>query len=226
MEDMAVVLPPMDGGDTIEGKLQAQSRIYFAEGTSLLAVVYLEDRIKDTAAAAIADIRKMGIDVHMLTGDNLQTARDVAKATGIPSFSANLLPAGKADFVQKLQKEKKIVAMVGDGINDSPALARANVSIAMGRGSDIAMDVAGMTLISSDLRQIAKAIRLSRLTVKTINQNLFWAFIYNLIGIPVAAGILYPLWGFMLNPMIAAAAMALSSVSVVSNSLRLRRTNL
>jgi P-type Cu2+ transporter len=226
MEDMAVVLPATDGAENNEGKLQAQSRIYFAEGTSLLAVVYLEDRIKDSAAAAIADIRKMGIEVHMLTGDNLQTARDVAKATGIPSFSANLLPAGKADFVQKLQKEKKIVAMVGDGINDSPALARANVSIAMGRGSDIAMDVAGMTLISSDLRQIAKAIRLSRLTVKTINQNLFWAFIYNLIGIPVAAGILYPLWGFMLNPMIAAAAMALSSVSVVSNSLRLRKTDL
>ncbi len=226
MEDMAVVLPAMDGGENNEGKLQAQSRIYFAEGTSLLAVVYLEDRIKDTAAAAIAEIQKMGIEVHMLTGDNLQTARDVAKATGIPSFSANLLPAGKADFVQKLQKEKKIVAMVGDGINDSPALARANVSIAMGRGSDIAMDVAGMTLISSDLRQIAKAIRLSKLTVKTINQNLFWAFIYNLIGIPVAAGILYPLWGFMLNPMIAAAAMALSSVSVVSNSLRLRKTDL
>jgi P-type Cu2+ transporter len=191
-----------------------------------MAVIELADQIKETAAEAISDIQKMGIEVYMLTGDNLQTARDVAEATGIASFTANLLPAGKSEFVQKLQKEKKIVAMAGDGINDSQALVQADVSIAMGRGSDIAMDVAGMTLISSDLRQIAKAIRLSKLTVKTINQNLFWAFIYNLIGIPIAAGILYPIWGFMLNPMIAAAAMAMSSVSVVSNSLRLRSTKI
>jgi Cu2+-exporting ATPase len=221
-----VVVPTTDQSENNKEKMRAQSRIYFAAGTSLLAVIYLADQIKETAAEAIRDIRKMGIEVHMLTGDNLQTARDVAEATGISSFSANLLPAGKSEFVEKLQKEKKIVAMVGDGINDSQALVQANVSIAMGRGSDIAMDVAGMTLISSDLRQIAKAIRLSRLTVKTINQNLFWAFIYNLIGIPIAAGILYPVWGFMLNPMIAAAAMAMSSVSVVSNSLRLRRSDL
>jgi Cu2+-exporting ATPase len=223
MEEQGVVLPTVKDGEINKERRLAQSRIYFACGSTLLAVVDLADQIKGTAAEAISDIQKMGIEVHMLTGDNLQTARDVAEATGIASFRANLLPAGKSEFVQKLQDEKKIVAMAGDGINDSQALVQANVSIAMGRGSDIAMDVAGMTLISSDLRQIAKAIRLSRLTVKTINQNLFWAFIYNLIGIPIAAGVLYPIWGFMLNPMIAAAAMAMSSVSVVSNSLRLRR---
>ncbi len=222
MEEHGVILPTMKQEENSKERGLAQSRIYFAGGSALLAVIDLEDKIKETAAEAIRDIQKMGIEVHMLTGDNLQTAREVAEATGITSFAANLLPAGKSDFIQKLQEEKKIVAMAGDGINDSQALVEANVSIAMGRGSDIAMDVAGMTLISSDLRQITKAIRLSRLTVKTINQNLFWAFIYNLIGIPIAAGILYPFWGFMLNPMIAAAAMAMSSVSVVSNSLRLR----
>jgi Cu2+-exporting ATPase len=226
MEQQGVNMPALNDKENNRETRLAQSRIYFAADSSLVAVVYLADRIRETAAEAISDIQKMGIEVHMLTGDNLQTARDVAEATGISSFSANLLPAGKSEFIRKLQDEKKIVAMVGDGINDSQALVQANVSIAMGRGSDIAMDVAGMTLISSDLRQIAKAIKLSRLTVKTINQNLFWAFIYNVIGIPIAAGILYPIWGFLLNPMIAAAAMAMSSVSVVSNSLRLRGRNL
>jgi P-type Cu2+ transporter len=222
MEEQGIILPEIKDGDPYKERRTAQSRIYFAGDSMLLAVIDLADQIKESASEAISDIQRMGIEVHMLTGDNLQTAADVASATGIASFSANLLPAGKSEFIQKLQKEKKIVAMVGDGINDSQALVQADVSIAMGRGSDIAMDVAGMMLISSDLRQIAKAIRLSRLTVQTINQNLFWAFIYNLIGIPIAAGILYPIWGFMLNPMIAAAAMAMSSVSVVSNSLRLR----
>jgi P-type Cu2+ transporter len=222
MEEQGIVLPAIKDGDHDKKKRIAQSRIYFAGESALLAVIELTDQIKETASEAIHEIQKMGIEVHMLTGDNLQTAQEVAEATGITSFKANLLPAGKSGFIKKLQDEKKIVAMAGDGINDSQALVQADVSIAMGRGSDIAMDVAGMTLISSDLRQIAKAIRLSRLTVKTINQNLFWAFIYNLIGIPIAAGILYPIWGFMLNPMIAAAAMAMSSVSVVTNSLRLR----
>ena len=138
------------------------------------------------------------------------------------NYKAEVMPSDKADFIISLQKQGKIVAMVGDGINDSNALAQADVSIAMGKGSDIAMDVAKMTIISSDLRLISKAIRLSKLTVGTIHQNLFWAFIYNVIGIPVAAGILFPIWGFMLNPMIAGAAMALSSVSVVSNSLKLK----
>ena len=158
----------------------------------------------------------------MLTGDNLQTAGAVAGKVGLKNFRAEMMPSDKFDFVKELQQQGKVVAMVGDGINDSQALAQADVSIAMGKGSDIAMDVAKMTIISSDLQLISKAIRLSKLTVNAIHQNLFWAFFYNLIGIPIAAGILYPIWGFMLNPMIAGAAMALSSVSVVSNSLRLK----
>jgi Cu2+-exporting ATPase len=156
----------------------------------------------------------------MLTGDNEQSAHAVAQAAGIDSFKAALLPDDKYDFVKQLQKEGRVVAMAGDGINDSQALAQADISIAMGQGSDFAMDMQE-TIISSDLTRIPKAIRLSKLTVKTIKQNLFWAFIYNIIAIPVATGILYPFTGFLLNPMIAGAAMALSSVSVVSNSLRL-----
>jgi Cu2+-exporting ATPase len=158
----------------------------------------------------------------MLTGDNVQTAAAVAGQVGLRHYRAEVLPADKAQFVQELQAAGKTVAMVGDGINDSHALAQADVSIAMGKGSDIAMDVAKMTLITSDLNVIPKALDLSRRTVRTIRQNLFWAFIYNLIGIPIAAGLLYPVNGFLLNPMIAGAAMALSSVSVVTNSLRLR----
>jgi Cu2+-exporting ATPase len=162
----------------------------------------------------------------MLTGDNAATAEAITAQVGIKDFKAQVLPAHKADFVKELQQQGKIVAMVGDGINDSNALAQADVSIAMGQGSDIAMDVAKMTIISSDLLKIPKAIRLSRYTVATIRQNLFWAFIYNIIGIPIAAGILFPINGFLLNPMIAGAAMALSSVSVVGNSLRLKRAKI
>jgi len=171
-------------------------------------------------------MQSLGMEVFMLTGDNFSTAKAIAEKAGIKEFRAEVMPAEKADFIKELQNQGKTVAMVGDGINDSQALAQADVSIAMGKGSDIAMDVAKMTIISSDLQIIPKAIRLSKLTVNTIHQNLFWAFFYNLIGIPVAAGLLYPIWGFMLNPMIAGAAMALSSVSVVSNSLRLKTRKL
>jgi Cu2+-exporting ATPase len=160
--------------------------------------------------------------VYIFTGDNEQTATAIAKEVGIDSFKAEALPQDKYDFVKSLQQKGNVVAMVGDGINDSQALAQADVSIAMGQGSDIAMDVAKMTLISSDLSRIPAALKLSKRTVQTIKQNLFWAFIYNLIGIPIAAGLLYPINGFLLNPMIAGAAMALSSVSVVLNSLRLK----
>ena len=205
---------------------EAKTVICFSENKKLLAIIGLADSMKTTSAEAIKKLQDNGILVYMLTGDNLQTAQTVARKTGIENFKANTMPADKADFIKQLQADGKVVAMAGDGINDSQALAQADVSIAMGKGSDIAMDVAGMTIISSDLRQIAKAIRLSKLTVSTIHQNLFWAFIYNLIGIPIAAGVLYPVWGFMLNPMIAAAAMAMSSVSVVSNSLRLRSKRL
>ncbi|HAF34268.1 MAG TPA: heavy metal translocating P-type ATPase, partial [Sphingobacterium sp.] len=184
--------------------------------------IAIADRIKETSVRAIKEMQAMGIELYMLTGDNEATARAIAAETGLQHYKAEVLPEHKADFVKELQQRGQVVAMVGDGINDSTALATADVSIAMGKGSDIAMDVAKMTIISSDLTKIPQAIRLSKQTVATIKQNLFWAFIYNLIGIPLAAGILYPFNGFILNPMIAGAAMALSSVSVVSNSLRLR----
>ena len=205
---------------------EAKTVIWFANETEALAVAAITDQIKDTSKQAINTLKERGIEVYMLTGDSRKTAAVLAQKTGIPHFRAEVLPAQKADFIKELQQQGKHVAMVGDGINDSAALAQADLSIAMGKGSDIAIDVAKMTIISSDLRKIADAIHLSTLTVRTIRENLFWAFIYNLIGIPVAAGILYPVCGFLLNPMIAGAAMAMSSVSVVTNSLRLRKKKL
>lgn len=204
----------------------AKTVIYFAGDQRLLAIIAIADKIKDSSAKAIATLQQQGIEVFMLTGDNPHTAAAVARQVGIQSFRAEVMPSGKAAFVKELQQAGKVVAMVGDGINDSQALAQADVSIAMGKGTDIAMDVARMTLITSDLRAIPQALQLSRKTVRTIRQNLFWAFIYNLIGIPIAAGLLYPFNGFLLDPMIAGAAMALSSVSVVGNSLRLKAARL
>lgn len=201
---------------------ESKTVIWFADSKQALAVLAISDQIKQTSVQAIQELQAMGIQLYMLTGDNEATAKAIAAQTGIQHYKAEVLPQDKADFVKKLQQEGKVVAMVGDGINDSTALATADVSIAMGKGSDIAMDVAKMTIISSDLTKIPQAIRLSKQTVNTIKQNLFWAFIYNLIGIPIAAGALYAVNGFLLNPMIAGAAMALSSVSVVSNSLRLK----
>jgi Cu2+-exporting ATPase len=201
---------------------QSKTVIWFADSKQALSVLAISDKIKETSVEAIRQMQEMGIDLYMLTGDNEATAKAVAEQTGIKHYKAEVLPQHKADFVKELQSKGKVVAMVGDGINDSTALATADVSIAMGKGSDIAMDVAKMTIISSDLTKIPQAIKLSKQTVATIKQNLFWAFIYNLIGIPIAAGILYPINGFLLNPMIAGAAMALSSVSVVTNSLRLK----
>jgi P-type Cu2+ transporter len=201
---------------------EANTVVLFAVENSLLAVIGLADVLKPSTTDAISELQKTGAEVYMLTGDNEQTARVIASRAGINRYRANMMPSDKASFIKELQSSGKVVAMVGDGVNDSQALAEADVSVAMAQGADIAIDVAGMTIMSSDLSKIPAAIRLSKYTVGTIRQNLFWAFIYNLIGIPIAAGILYPVWGIMLNPMIAAAAMALSSVSVVSNSLRLR----
>ncbi len=201
---------------------EAKTVFFFSDSENALAVISVSDKIKESSREAVRQLHSLGIEVHMLTGDNAQTAAKIASEAGIDSYKAEVLPQAKHDFIIELQNQGKIVAMVGDGINDSQALAQADVSIAMGKGSDIAMDVAKMTIISSDLTKIPGAIRLSHQTTKTIKQNLFWAFIYNVIGIPVAAGALFPLFGFLLNPMIAGAAMALSSVSVVSNSLRLK----
>lgn len=209
---------------TLARKLQSEAKtvVYFSAGKKVDAVIAIADKIKPTSKAAIEALQEKGIAVYMLTGDNEQTAKSVAAQVGLKNYKAEVLPSQKADFIMELQSKGKIVAMVGDGINDSHALAQADVSIAMGKGSDIAMDVAKMTLITSDLQSVPKALNLSTKTVRGIRQNLFWAFIYNLIGIPLAAGILYPVNGFLLDPMIAGAAMALSSVSVVTNSLRLR----
>ncbi len=201
---------------------QAKTVIFFGGNGRILAILAIADQIKSSSKAAIEKLKRSGIEVVMLTGDNEHTAQSVAKQTGISTFKAGLLPEDKAEFIKTLQQQGKVVAMAGDGINDSHAMAQADVSIAMGSGSDIAMDVAKMTIVSSRLESISSAIELSKQTLRTIRQNLFWAFIYNVIGIPVAAGLLYPFFGFLLNPMIAGAAMAMSSVSVVSNSLRLR----
>ncbi len=201
---------------------QAYTVIWFANAVRALAAVAISDKIKSSSAEAVRQLRQSGIEVYMLTGDNKKTAAAIAAKAGIINYEAGVLPDDKAAFIENLQQRGKKVAMVGDGINDSHALALADVSIAMGKGTDIAMDVAKITLISSDLLLIPRAIRLSRKTTSVIKQNLFWAFIYNIIGIPLAAGILFPVNGFLLNPMIAGAAMALSSVSVVCNSLRLR----
>lgn len=208
-----------------EEKLTAEgnSVVWFAGGGNLLSLIGISDPVKDSSAEAVAELERMGIEVYMLTGDNRRTAEAVGRRAGISRVQADVLPQDKAAFVERLQREGKRVAMVGDGINDSAALAVADLSIAMGTGSDIAIEVASMTVISADLCKIPLGIRLAKATVRTIRQNLFWAFIYNLIGVPIAAGVLYPVCGFLLNPMIAGAAMAFSSVSVVTNSLLLRR---
>ncbi|PRY34939.1 Cu2+-exporting ATPase [Spirosoma oryzae] len=226
LAERGISLDSSVGQQAAQWQNEAKTVVYFADQTRVLAVLAIADPVKQTSREAIHTLGKRGIAVYMMTGDNAQTAGAVARAVGLNDFRAEVSPADKAAFVEELQVQGKVVAMIGDGINDSQALAQADVSIAMGRGSDIAMDVAKMTLITSDLNSVPKALQLSKKTVQAIRQNLFWAFIYNLIGIPIAAGLLYPINGFLLNPMIAGAAMALSSVSVVSNSLRLRAAKL
>ena len=214
-------------GHMVEGlEQEAKTVIYFGGGGKVKAILTIMDSIKESSKEAIREMQGNGMEVYMMTGDNKMTAEAVSQQVGIKSYEAEVLPSEKADFVKRLQESGKVVAMVGDGINDSQALAQADVSIAMGKGSDIAMDVAKMTLITSDLNAIPKALKLSHKTVIGIRQNLFWAFIYNIIGIPIAAGLLYPINGFLLDPMIAGAAMAFSSVSVVLNSLRLKTIKL
>ncbi|MDR1556516.1 MAG: heavy metal translocating P-type ATPase [Tannerellaceae bacterium] len=201
------------------------SLVFYGGGTVLLAVIAISDNLRPTSYTAVKELQQNGIDIHLLTGDSIQSARIAAEELGISYVRAGVLPGEKEDYIKALQATGKKVAMVGDGINDSQALARADVSIAMGKGTDIAMDVAMLTLMTSDPLLLTNAIRLSRQTVLLIRQNLFWAFVFNLTGIPLAAGVLYPACGLLLNPMIAGAAMAFSSVAVVANSLRLKFMN-
>ena len=209
-----------------EAAEKAQTLIWLCNESQVLAVLGIEDEVKQNAKQVIEILRKMNIEVFLLTGDQYAPAKAVADKVGITQFQAECLPADKSNFIKALQQQGQVVAMVGDGINDAEALVQADVSIAMGMGSDIALDVAKITLVNSDLAKIPQALRLSKLTVNGIRQNLFWAFVYNLIGIPVAAGLLYPTFGILIDPMFASAAMALSSLSVVGNSLRLKTLRL
>lgn len=222
LTEHGITVSPTLADTVAQWQAAAKTVIYFADSTEALAVLAVEDALKPSSPGAVKALQQAGIEVYMLTGDHAATAKVIAEKAGITHYKAGVLPGDKVVFVAGLQRKGHVVAMAGDGINDAEALARADVSIAMGRGSDIAMDVARMTIVSSDLARIPQAMHISSLTVSAIRQNLFWAFIYNLVGIPLAAGILYPVNGFLLNPMIAGAAMALSSVSVVANSLRLK----
>ena len=221
LKDFDAIVTDVMADMLVQYESEGNGIIYFGRENQLLAIIAVTDAIKSTSSEAVKELRRQGIDICMLTGDGQRTALAVAGKLGIDRFIADALPDDKEDFIRELQLQGKTVAMVGDGINDSQALALADVSIAMGKGTDIAMDVAMVTLMTSDLLLLPKAFNLSRQTVRLIHQNLFWAFIYNLIGIPIAAGVLFPLNGLLLNPMLASAAMAFSSVSVVLNSLSL-----
>ena len=226
LETFKAMVPPEAGREIIRWEEDGKSIVYYGWESELLAVMAISDRLKPTSGEAVEALKEMGIEVHLLTGDGKRTAETVAAMLDIRHYKADVLPSDKEEYIRSLQAARRKVAMVGDGINDSQALARADVSIAMGKGTDIAMDVAMVTLITSDLMLLPDAIRLSKRTVRSIHQNLFWAFIYNLIGIPLAAGVLFPVNGLLLNPMLASAAMAFSSVSVVLNSLRLKWSKL
>jgi Cu2+-exporting ATPase len=226
MQSQGIQLPPAPLAIEKEAAEKAQTLIWLCNESRVLAVLGIEDELKQNAKEVVESLRKMNVAVYLLTGDQHAPAKAVADQVGITQFQAECLPADKSNFIKTLQQQGKIVAMVGDGVNDAEALAQADVSIAMGMGSDIALDVAKITLVNSDLAKIPQALRLSKLTVHGIRQNLFWAFVYNLIGIPVAAGLLYPTFGILIDPMFASAAMALSSLSVVGNSLRLKTQRL
>jgi Cu+-exporting ATPase len=213
-----------DRAEALRG--EGQTVILVAVDGEIAGLVGVADPIKESTPEAIRQLHAMGLELVMLTGDSRTTAEAVARRLGIDRVVAGVLPDQKADEIKRLQKEGRVVAMAGDGINDAPALAQAEVGIAMGSGTDVAMESAGVTLVKGDLRGIVRAIRLSRATIRNIKQNLFFAFVYNSLGIPIAAGVLYPVFGLLLSPMIAAAAMSFSSVSVIGNALRLRRVEI
>jgi Cu+-exporting ATPase len=206
--------------------IDAKTPMYVAIDGELAALLVVADPIKDSSRAAIARLRSMGLTVVMLTGDNERTAQAVARQAGIDRVVAGVLPEGKVAEVQRLKAAGQVVAMVGDGVNDAAALAAADIGIAVGTGTDVAVEAADVALMRGDLSGVANAIELSRRTMRTMKQNLAWAFGYNVIGIPIAAGVLYPSFGLLLSPVLASAAMAFSSVSVVGNSLRLRRARI
>jgi Cu+-exporting ATPase len=221
MNELGVDISPL-GPKADEWRAEARGVMFVAVDNALAGMLAVADPIKETAREAIRQLHEQGVRVVMLTGDSKKTADAVAKTLGIDDVRAEVLPDQKADAVRELQRQGRTVAMAGDGINDAPALAQAQVGIAMGTGTDVAMESAGVTLVRGDLRGIVRARRLSQRTMSNIRQNLFFAFIYNAAGVPLAAGVLYPSFGLLLSPMIAAAAMSLSSVSVITNALRLR----
>jgi Cu+-exporting ATPase len=218
--------PTALGGRAEALQAEGQTVMLVAIDGRLAGLLGAADPIKATTAEALRQLRDEGVHVLMATGDSRTTAAAVARKLGLSAFEAEVMPARKLEVVKRLQAEGRVVAMAGDGINDAPALAQAQVGIAMGTGTDIAMESAGVTLVRGDLRGIARARRLSRATMRNIRQNLFFAFFYNALGVPIAAGVLYPFFGLLLSPMVAAAAMSVSSVSVIGNALRLRRTAL
>jgi P-type Cu+ transporter len=222
MADYAIDIAPLSAAaERLAG--DGKTPMFVAVDGGLQAVIAVADPIKETSRDAIARLHRLGLEVVMLTGDNQRTAAAIARQAGIERIVAEVLPEGKVAEVQRLQADGKVVAMVGDGINDAPALAQADVGMAIGTGTDIATEAGDVVLMRGDLRSVAQAIVLSRRTMRTMKQNLFWAFIYNVIGVPIAAGVLFPAFGLLLSPILASAAMAFSSVSVVGNSLRLRR---
>jgi Cu+-exporting ATPase len=214
------VAPLRDRADALAA--EGKTPMYVAASGALAGLIAVADPIKASSREAIAGMHRMGLEVVMLTGDNQRTADAIAREAGVDRVIAGVLPAGKVAEIERLRGEGKVVAMVGDGINDAPALAAADVGMAIGTGTDIAVEAADVVLMRGDLRSVMQAIQLSRRTMRTMKQNLFWAFIYNVVGIPVAAGALYPAFGLLLSPILASGAMAFSSVSVVANSLRLR----
>jgi Cu+-exporting ATPase len=206
--------------------IHGKTPLYVAIDRKLAGIIAVADTVKPTSAESIRSLREQGLRVIMLTGDNKRTAEAVAAQVGVDTVIAGALPDGKLEEIKRLQKQGRTMAMAGDGVNDAPALAQADVGIAMGNGADIALDAGDVTLMRNDLQSVSDAIRLSRATMSVMRQNLFWAFVYNVVGIPLAAGALYPAFAILLSPVLASAAMAFSSVSVVSNSLRLRRLRL